>query len=92
MPPEGPLHPPANAYLVPIAALLEVVRRWPEVVTSVQVLQIELDGATEWLLTDDLVAARRQVTDRGGVEIAQLSVADVIADQFAGVAALSSFG
>lgn len=73
-------------------ALLEVVRRWPEVVTGVRVLQIELDGASEWLLTDDLVAARCQVIARGGFEIARLAVADVIADQFGGVAVLSSVG
>ena len=49
-------------------ALLDVLHRHP--LTGISVLQIELDGGTEWVLTTDLDYARRFVADVGGHEIA----------------------
>ena len=32
-------------------ALLETLVRWPEIFTGVQVLEVEIDGGTQWILT-----------------------------------------
>jgi len=79
-------------------ALLEVLRRGPlavrrhaSAVKSVVVLQIELDGGTEWLLTTDLAFARAHLADIGGREVAVLDPAEVIAAQYSGVAVLGTF-
>ena len=63
-------------------ALIDVLKRHPEVLTGsspviVTVLQIELDGETQWLLTTDLDFARRHLSDIGAIEIAVLDLAEV---------------
>ena len=68
-------------------ALLEVLRA----AQGLQVLQIELDGGTEWLLTTDLAFARAHLADIGGREVAVLDPAEVIAAQYSGVAVLGTF-
>ena len=73
-------------------ALLEVLRRDALAVTSVVALQIELDGGTEWLLTTDLAFAREYLADIGGREVAVLDPADVIHEQYGGVAVLGTLG
>jgi hypothetical protein len=73
-------------------ALLEVLRRDALAVKGVVVLQIELDGGTEWLLTTDLAFARAHLADVGGSEIAVLDLADVIHEQYGGVAVLGTLG
>ena len=73
-------------------ALLEVLRRDALAVTSVVALQIELDGGTEWLLTTDLAFARAYLADIGGSEVAVLDPADVIHEQYGGVAVLGTLG
>ena len=74
-------------------ALLEVVRRSNALaVTSVVALQIELDGGTEWLLTTDPAFAREYLADIGGREVAVLDLADVIHEQYGGVAVLGTLG
>jgi len=71
-------------------ALLEVLRRDALAVTSVVALQIELDGGTEWLLTTDPAFAREYLADIGGSEVAVLDPADVIHEQYGGVAVLGT--
>lgn len=66
-------------------ALLEVLRR-------LVVLQVEIDGGTEWLLTTDLAFARAQLADIGGREVAVLDPADVIHEQYGGIAVLGTLG
>ena len=73
-------------------ALLDVLRRHPSVLTGISVLQIELDGETEWLLTTDLVLARRYLSDVGGIEKGVLDLAHVIHEQYGGVALLTTLG
>ena len=74
-------------------ALLEVVRRSnAPAVTGLVVLQIELDGGTEWLLTTDPAFAREYLADIGGREVAVLDLADVIHEQYGGVAVLGTLG
>lgn len=69
-------------------ALLEVLRA----AQGLQVLQIELDGGTEWLLTTDLAFARAYLTDIGGREVAVFAPADVVEEQYGGVAVLGTLG
>lgn len=71
-------------------ALLELLRRDPLAVRRVVVMQIEIDGGTEWLLSTDLAFARAQLADIGGREVAVLDPAEVIAEQYAGIAVLST--
>jgi AcrR family transcriptional regulator len=71
-------------------ALLEVLRRDPLAVRRLVVMQIEIDGGTEWLLTTDLAFARAQLADIGGREVAVLDPADVIHEQYGGIAVLGT--
>ena len=73
-------------------AMLDVVSRYPEALSGIHVLQIELDGGTEWLLTTDLAYARRYVAEVGGQEIAQCRLADVLLQQYGGIAVLNTLG
>jgi hypothetical protein len=61
-------------------------------VKGVVVLQAEVDGGTEWLLTTDLAFARAHLADIGGREVAVLDPAEVIAAQYGGVAVLGTLG
>ncbi len=71
-------------------ALLEVLRRDASAVRRLVVMQIEIDGGTEWLLTADLAFARAHLADSGGREVAVLDPADVIHEQYGGVAVLGT--
>ena len=73
-------------------ALLDLLCRHPSVLSGVTVLEIELDGGTEWLLTTDLQYARRYVADVGGHEIAVHQLADVLLTQYGGIAVLTTLG
>ena len=73
-------------------ALIELLRRHPAILSIVQVLAIELDGGTQWLLTDSLTHARQLVGAIGGVEVGCHPVADVVHQQFGGIALLGTFG
>ncbi len=73
-------------------ALIDVLRRHPEALTGVTVLQIELDGETQWLLTTDLVFARQHLADIHAAEVAVLDLAEVIKEQYGGVAVLTTLG
>lgn len=65
---------------------------YPWLLTGLVVLEIELDGATQWLLTTDLSYARQYLVDIGGNEIAVLDPAVVIRSQYGGVALLGTLG
>lgn len=73
-------------------ALLETLVRWSEIVTGVQVLEVELDGGTQWILTTDLVFARRHLADIGATEIGTRHLADVVSEQYGHVALLCTLG
>jgi hypothetical protein len=73
-------------------ALIELLRRHPNLLAHVQVLAVDLGGRTQWWLTDDVTHAQRVVADLGGVKIGCHSVADVVRDQFGGIALLGTFG
>ena len=76
-------------------ALLNVLHRHPGVPSGVTVLQVELDGNPQWLLSTDLALARKYLSDSGGIEIAGsapavLDLAAVIKEQFGGLAMLAT--
>lgn len=73
-------------------ALIDVLRRNPAAIAGVTVLQVEIDGATQWLLTTDFNFARKHLADIGGVEIAVPDLANVIEEQYGGIAMLSTLG
>ncbi len=73
-------------------ALLDLLRRHPSVLSGVTVLEIELDGGSEWLLTTDLPYARRYVADVGGHEITVRHLPDVLLTQYGGIALLNTLG
>lgn len=83
------LHPRNHAESL---ALLDVIHRHPECLTGITVLQIERAGGTHWVLTTDLVFARRYLADVGAEEIGVLALADVIHRQYGGVALLTTLG
>lgn len=73
-------------------AVLDLLRQSPGLLTGLVVLEIELDGATQWLLTADLPYARQYLADIGGNEIAVLNPAEVVKTQYGGVALLGTLG
>lgn len=73
-------------------AVLDLLRQSPWLLTGLTVLEVELDGATQWMLTTDLEMARRYLTDIGGSEIAVLNPSDVVKAQYGGVAMLGTLG
>jgi len=73
-------------------AVLDLLRLFPWLLTGLVVLEIELDGATQWLLTTDLPYARQYLADVGGNEIAVLAPAEVVRSQYGGVALLGTLG
>lgn len=73
-------------------AVLDLLRHSPRLLTGLVALEIELDGASQWLLTTDLEMARRYLADIGGTEIAVLDPSDVVKAQYGGVAMLGTLG
>jgi len=73
-------------------AVLDLLRQFPSLITGLSVLQVELDGATQWLLTADLELARQYLADIGGNETAVLDPAEVVRAQYGSVALLGTLG
>lgn len=73
-------------------ALIDVLAQYPAALTGLTVLQVELDGSTEWVLTGDPDYARQHLADIGAVELAVLDPADVVRAQFGDVAVLAVLG
>lgn len=73
-------------------ALIDLLKRQSWWLTGLLAIQIELDGSTEWVLTCDPVAARHYLADIGADEVAVLNPADVVHQQYGGVAMLATVG
>lgn len=73
-------------------ALLDLLHRYPAALLGITVLEIELDGGTQWLLTTDVAAARRYLTDIAAIELGVREIPEVINDQYGGIAALTTLG
>lgn len=73
-------------------ALLDVLNRHPFALTGVTVLEIELDGAKQWLLTTDLSYARQYLVDVHAKELGTPDLRSVLNHQYEGIAGLSTLG
>lgn len=73
-------------------ALLDLMRLHLLTLSGITALQIDLDGGTEWILTTDLVFARRHLADIQAKEIALVNLADVVVQQYGCLAALTTLG
>lgn len=73
-------------------ALIDLLLRHPQCLTGLVVIEIELEGATQWLLTSDPALARQRLADIGGNEIAVLDPAAVVNAQYGGLALLGTLG
>ena len=73
-------------------ALLDLIRLEPMALSGITVLEIELDGGSEWLLTTDLPFARQYLGDIGAKEIAVLNLKEVLWAQCGGIATLTTLG
>lgn len=73
-------------------AVLDLLHQFPWLLTGVVVLEVELNGASQWLLTSDLPHTRQYLADIGGNEIAVLDPAEVVRAQYGGVALLGTLG
>jgi phospholipase/lecithinase/hemolysin len=81
-----------DRHLAEALALLDLIRLNPLALAGITALQVELDGATEWLLTTDLTLARQHLADIGAKEITVVNLADVVAQQYGGIATLTTLG
>ncbi len=72
--------------------LVEILRRNLTGLSSVSAMQVELDGAMQWIATSDLIYARQHFADIHATEVAVLDLRTVIDEQYSGVAALTFLG
>lgn len=73
-------------------AILDMIRQNPLALSGITVLQIELDGGTEWLLTTDVPLGRQYLRDIQAKEVAVVNLADVVEQQYGCVAVLATLG
>jgi hypothetical protein len=73
-------------------ALIELLRHQPDILADALVLEIELDGGTEWLVTSNLDSARHYAAGIGGFEVGTHRLTDVLRDQYGGIAVLGTLG
>jgi len=72
--------------------LLDILGRNLTGLSGVSAMQIELDGATQWIATTDLDHARQHLADIHATEIAVLDLRTAIEEQYSGVAMLTFLG
>jgi len=73
-------------------AMLELLRRYPSLLSGVIAVQIEIDGSTEWLLTTDRAIARQYLADISGKEVAVVNLTRLINEQYGCIACLTNLG
>ena len=80
-------------------AMLDLLCRHPEVLQSgaraaagVVVLQATIGQTSMWLLSGDSNAARQYLVDVGATEISECDLRDVLREQYAGIAMLTTLG
>ena len=73
-------------------AILDLIRINPLALSGITVLQIELDGGTEWLLTSAPEFARQHLANIGAKEIAVVNLAEVLEQEYGGIACLTTLG
>lgn len=73
-------------------AMLDLIRLNPLALSGITTLQIKLDGGTEWVLTTNLEFACQHLADIHAKEVAVVNLADVVAQQYGGIACLTTLG
>jgi hypothetical protein len=73
-------------------AVLDLLRRTPQLLTGVVALEIERDGATQWMLALDQIWTGGYVESCGGRIVAVHDPANLLLAQYGGVALLGTFG
>jgi hypothetical protein len=80
-------------------AMLDLLCRHPEVLQSgarrsagVVVLHATVGQESIWLLSEDSNAARQYLVDVGATEISECDLRDVLREQYAGIAMLTTLG
>lgn len=58
---------------------------------NVHLLQVEVGGATQWLLSGNEIAARRVLAARGAGEVVEVDLANTLHSQFGDLAVLALF-
>lgn len=58
---------------------------------DVRLLQVEVGGGTQWLLSGNEIAARRVLAARGAGEVVEVDLAHTLRCQFGGLAVLAIF-
>ena len=71
-------------------ALIDLLRRYPNALSGVTVIEARYGDASEWLLTNNVEAARNHLTVTGGIEVGTVDLAHVIDKQYAGMAMLTT--
>lgn len=72
-------------------ALIQTLARYGfPVRPHVCLLQVEIGGGTQWVLTVDEIAARRQLVGRGFTDVTTVDLADVLHRQFGDMAWLTT--
>jgi len=69
-------------------AMIDTLKRWPELLTSMGILRFEHQGRLQWWLTTDLLLARRTLHAAGIHAHQVLSLHDGLQTPFTGVAQL----
>jgi len=71
-------------------ALIDVLSRYPNVLSGVRAMHFELNGETQWLLTTDIELSRKRLIELGGFEIDTPNLFEVINQDFEGTAMLTT--
>ena len=58
---------------------------------DVRLLQVQVAGATQWLLSTNPIAARRALAGQGAGAVVEVDLADTLQRQFSGLAVLAIF-
>ncbi len=73
-------------------ALLNILKCYPSLLIGVTAFQIDMDGATNWVLTASPATARDYLVDIGALVVAEVNLSDVIHERYGEVAMLCHLG
>jgi hypothetical protein len=71
-------------------ALIDLLRRYPNALSGVTVIETQYGDTSEWLLTTNIEATRNHLSCTGGTEISECDLADVLNEQYGGLAMLAT--
>jgi hypothetical protein len=71
-------------------ALIDLLRRYPNALSGVTVIEARYGDISEWLLTTNVEAARYHLTVNGGIEVGTVDLAHVIDQRYTGLAMLTT--